>query len=189
MKKKLSKYWVFIGVLACVGLYAAISYGGAKRITDYGGTILVSNYADTSNLGGTSYSDKYTIVVPTQDTKYDHVYFGLYAPEMTDPFTPPSDIGELDSCIIHLYTQKDYKKVIIGADSIASLPGSLYVEYHDAALKVGDTSKAGVYRTGSIGGALIYDHIWFDVYCSDSTGSDDSLGTVVTWWMRLVEDF
>jgi len=186
------KKWI-IG-LSLVGLLvvAGLSYGGAKRITDYSGTIVVSNYADTSLDYGQKNSKKYKLsTAGTQSIEagsYDHVYFGAYVPQMLDAQTADGALGELDSAIVHVYAQMGYKRITLGGDSIASLPGSLYVAFHGDLTPAADTSKAGVWRPGAISEGLAFDQIWFDLHCSDTSGDFDSIATTVTWWMRLVED-
>lgn len=180
---------LFVGLALALTIgFASQSQGGAKRITKLSGALTLTNYADTGTDTARMLSDRMILTIPSQSLKYDHMYFGIYVPEFTDPWTADSDLGELDSAIVRIRAATAYRSIVLAQDSLGSLPGSLYVAYHEAETPLGDTTGNGAYRPGSIGGGLALDLIWIDLYASDSAGVNDSITLTATWWMRLIED-
>lgn len=178
-----------IAVLLVFGVVvvANLSYG-AKRIDDLSGSLTLTNFADTGTDTARTLSGRMVLTEARKNLKYDHIYFGIYVPEFTDPWTADTDLGELDSAIVRIRSVKSSHYVVLGQDSLGSLPGSLFVAYHEAETPLGDTTGGGAYRPGSIGEGLALDLIYIDLYASDSAGVNDSITLTASWWMRLIED-
>ena len=187
-------------ILAAVAVLviAGVSFGGAKRLVSYNGT-LTGQIVGTS--AGTATSTAYPISNLTasgqKDVNYDGVMISFYMANHTAESSVDS-LGKVDTTFLTTYTSRGVWRDTLGVDTI-TLPGYVVREYWTDDVSAGasftttlygDSTAAGVVPTLVDGMRLgmFNDLLYFDISTEDSAmGASDTANWSITYQYRLIE--